>query len=194
MKLYVIRHGESQANVEHVYCGQMDSPLTALGRQQAKQAGKFLKGIPFDKVYSSPLSRAVDTAKLALPEFEPETDPDLMEISVGELTDLNYFNCAKELGEDFLRHRAAWDFTPYGGENRQMIMERTARFLEKVKNGGHECVAAFCHAGASCAILMSALGFPLNRYSLSCNNTSIAVFEYETDHWTLKKWNFDGTV
>ena len=194
MKLYVIRHGESQANVDRVYCGQMESPLTELGRQQAKKAGEHIAGIPFDKAYTSPLSRAGDTAAIALPELEAEPDPALMEISVGELTGCNYLKCIETLGEDFQRCRAAWDFTPYGGENREMIMKRAADFLHRMEKAQYENVAVFCHAGMCCAILMAALGVPLDRYALSCGNTSISVFEYQTDHWNLKKWNFDATI
>lgn len=62
--LYFVRHGQSQANVDRVFAGQADTPLTPLGRQQAKEAAKKAKGLQIDHIVSSPLSRAHDTAKI----------------------------------------------------------------------------------------------------------------------------------
>ncbi len=190
----MIRHGQSEGNVAHIYCGQMDTPLTELGRQQARQAGERLKGITFDKVYSSPLSRARETASLAVPYLEAETDARLMEINVGELAGHSFEDCAKEMGKKFLDSKEEWDFTPFGGENKQMMMERASAFLARVASENDECVAAFCHAGMCSAILMAVLGVPLNRYTLYCDNTAIAVFGYREGRWILEGWNIGGAL
>ncbi len=63
MKLYLIRHGESVTNKTHQFAGQWDVPLTALGCEQARCVAQFFKDIPLDAVYSSDLSRAVDTMR-----------------------------------------------------------------------------------------------------------------------------------
>jgi probable phosphoglycerate mutase len=63
-RLYFVRHGQSQANVDRVFAGQSDTPLTSLGRQQAEQAGSQAKILGIDHIISSPLSRAHDTAKI----------------------------------------------------------------------------------------------------------------------------------
>ena len=60
--LYFVRHGQSQANVDRIYAGQAETPLTALGRQQAVAAGEAAKTLGIDKIVCSPLSRAYDTA------------------------------------------------------------------------------------------------------------------------------------
>ena len=57
MRLYVIRHGESENNLKKCWTGWYDAPLTEKGRQDARKAGTFLQGITFDKIYASDLSR-----------------------------------------------------------------------------------------------------------------------------------------
>ena len=86
MFLYLIRHGESIANKERFYAGQTDVPLTELGREQAKELVPFLSHISFDCVFSSDLSRAMDTQKIALPNENAVLSSKLREIHTGLLT------------------------------------------------------------------------------------------------------------
>src|SRR5581483_5723923 len=70
-KLYFIRHGESVSNVERWHAGRIDTPLTERGRQQAREAGKKAKAqkLHFDLIVSSPLSRALETARIIAKEI-----------------------------------------------------------------------------------------------------------------------------
>ena len=70
-RLYLLRHGQTEFNVKKLVQGRCDSPLTDLGRQQAKMAAAWLKahGVTPDKVVSSPLGRAMDTADLVATEL-----------------------------------------------------------------------------------------------------------------------------
>ena len=63
MKLFLIRHGESQANIDRVYAGHVDTPLTGTGIEQAMAIRPILEKISFDRVYTSDLHRAWDTQK-----------------------------------------------------------------------------------------------------------------------------------
>jgi 2,3-bisphosphoglycerate-dependent phosphoglycerate mutase len=85
MRIYVVRHGESETNLQKRWTGWMDVQLTDKGREDARKAGEFLKGITFDKIYTSDLTRAIETAKIALPGCRYETTPLLREINVGKL-------------------------------------------------------------------------------------------------------------
>jgi broad specificity phosphatase PhoE len=67
--LYFVRHGESEANVQRIFAGQMDTPLTEKGRAQAKAVGKAARRQHFDLIVSSPLIRAYDTAKIIAREI-----------------------------------------------------------------------------------------------------------------------------
>ena len=68
MRVYVIRHGESESNASKKWTGWMDVELTEKGKKDAEKAREVLKNIKFDKVYSSDLKRALDTMKIVLPE------------------------------------------------------------------------------------------------------------------------------
>ena len=64
MKIYLVRHGQSEGNVRELWYGSSDLPLTDLGRQQARESGEKLRGVSFAACYASPLIRAKDTADL----------------------------------------------------------------------------------------------------------------------------------
>ena len=65
MELYLVRHGQSQANANHIMQGaKIDQPLTDKGRMQANETKEKLSGIQFDKIFVSPLKRASETAEI----------------------------------------------------------------------------------------------------------------------------------
>lgn len=66
MELYLVRHGQTQANLDGVYCGSSDLALTALGEQQADAVAAQLAGVSFDVVYTSGLQRTHQTAQRIL--------------------------------------------------------------------------------------------------------------------------------
>ncbi len=99
--LYFIRHGLSQLNVEGKVAGTTETPLTEIGKQQASAAGKNTKGLGIEHIISSPLSRALDTAKLIAKEIgypvnKIEINPLFIERSFGVMEaqpyrpDMNY--------------------------------------------------------------------------------------------------------
>lgn len=74
-KLVLIRHGQSQWNLENRYTGWVDIPLSNLGRQEAKQAGQTVKDILFDLAFSSRLIRAIETLLLVLSQNQERKTP-----------------------------------------------------------------------------------------------------------------------
>ena len=64
IKLYVVRHGETDGNVQQWYQGSTDVPLNARGIEQAQCLSRFLKDVPFSGIYSSTLQRARRTAEI----------------------------------------------------------------------------------------------------------------------------------
>lgn len=67
--LYFVRHGLSQANVDGIWSGQLETPLTAEGKAQAKLAGQHAKGLAIDHIICSPLGRAHETAQIIAREI-----------------------------------------------------------------------------------------------------------------------------
>ncbi len=93
-KLVLLRHGESQWNLENKFTGWVDVPLSSKGEKEAHEAGRKLKSIPFNCAYTSLLKRAIDTLNIAMKEAEqtnlPVTrDKALNERHYGDLQGLN---------------------------------------------------------------------------------------------------------
>lgn len=85
-KIWLIRHGETQSNLDRVFQGHLDTPLTERGYQQARAVGAALKGVDFDAVYSSDLTRAAETARSIVPNRNDVVlDERLRELNYGVL-------------------------------------------------------------------------------------------------------------
>ena len=72
--IYIIRHGKTELNQANVLQGRSDHPLNEEGVRQAKEAAAMLSGIRFSHVFSSPLIRAMQTAKIVAPDAVPVVD------------------------------------------------------------------------------------------------------------------------
>jgi len=134
-RLILIRHGETDWNVEKRYQGQEDPPLNRRGRYQAQWLAEALSGIPLDVLYSSPLARARETAqtlkeRLGVPlHFEER----LKEIHLGEWGGKL---SAEVAGQDPDRHLRwetdAWSVTPPGGESLFQVRERVHAAADEI--------------------------------------------------------------
>lgn len=184
MKLYIVRHGESVNNVDNLWSGWMDIPLTEKGTQDALRVRPYLADISFDKVYSSDLQRAYHTGLLALPGCEPEKLPILREINVGNLSGTPYL--ATPVQKDaYARYLGYEDF---GGESYETFSARTLRFLSMLEQLDVQTVAAFSHGGFLRMLLDNICGQTIPRSAIQCSNCAIAVFEYSNKHWSLHSW------
>ncbi|MGN0160418.1 MAG: histidine phosphatase family protein [Lachnospiraceae bacterium] len=132
MKLYIIRHGETEWNKQKKLQGQSDVPLNDYGRELARITAKALEDVQFDMAYTSPLSRAYETAQIILGERNVQitTDARLMEISFGKAEGQR----SDSLGEDFKNFFFAPDqFIPLeNGESYADVMARAGDFFENV--------------------------------------------------------------
>jgi len=191
MRLYLVRHGESVANEMKVYAGQTDVALTENGRRQARQIQPVLGQINFDKVYSSDLSRAAETQRLAIPGVEGERTPLLREYTVGTLEGMGFSEVRERYGTAVSRTR---DYTPYGGENPEMVCDRLREFLSGLETQNWENVAAFAHNGIMIAMMEIVLGSGFDRSAVKSGNCAIHVFEYDGTKWRLLAWNYMHTV
>ena len=139
MDIYIARHGTTEWNRKHKIQGRADIPLDHNGVLMAEMSGKKLKelGITFDHVYSSPLIRAYETARLLCPGQEVITDERLTELHFGQfegqvtdilLTDPEHpFRFFKQ---DPVRYNE--QAPAYGGESLAELVERTSSFMREV--------------------------------------------------------------
>ena len=130
--LYIIRHGKTDMNSKMLMQGRSDNPLNETGIAQAEEAaGRFADmGVQIDRVYSSPLIRAVQTAERIAPDAELIIDERLIEMDYGPYEGMDLRNPAPEVMDFFM------DFVnvpaPEGMEPLPDIVERLGRFLEDI--------------------------------------------------------------
>ena len=173
MELVLVRHGQSQGNVEGRLAGQRDYPLTECGREQAEIAGRWLAGkLPkCTKAVASPLLRARDTAEIccrALGLEPPELWDDLMELDAGALAGLNFEEIEERFPDRKQRGLSAWgDFGVYGGESYEDVQRRVQRLTARLLAAGgssDERVLLVAHGGLLVQFLKSLSSRPVARH------------------------------
>jgi broad specificity phosphatase PhoE len=169
--------------------------LTEKRFSDAEYAKALLEDISFNKIYCSDLLRARQTCEIALPGRAYEIDPLLREINVGNLIGLTAQEVRKIHGNHHKAIADNSDFTFFGGENRQMQLERTQKFLWKLEeiitNGN---IAVFTHYGVINCVLWYVLGFPFDFKRTTLDNGSCSVFHWSGEHWSFLKWNITSTL
>jgi 2,3-bisphosphoglycerate-dependent phosphoglycerate mutase len=148
-KLVLLRHGQSQWNLENRFTGWKDIELSENGILEAKESGRLIKEkkIPIDIVYSSGLKRAIDTATIAMKEANYDhlfNNGELIlikniainERDYGDLTGLNKQETAKKYGKEQVHiWRRSYDVNPPGGESLKNVVERVKPYFENtIKN------------------------------------------------------------
>lgn len=138
--IYLVRHGQTVNNQKKLLSGRAESELNGEGRAQAAAVGKYFaeNGIRFDRVYSSPLSRAVETAQLIAGNTVPvKTDERLLEMDYGPYEGMSLENLAPEVVyffQDFVNHPE-----PEGMESLDAVVRRLGDFLETELAPGARC-------------------------------------------------------
>ncbi len=136
-KLVLLRHGESQWNLENRFTGWVDVPLSPKGEQEARAAGQKLAGTKFDRAYTSVLTRAIDTLAIVLEVIGQtglpvEKDKALNERMYGELQGLNKTETTQKYGEQQVKiWRRSYDVRPPGGESLKDTADRVLPYFEQ---------------------------------------------------------------
>lgn len=184
MRLWVIRHGESENNRDRIWTGQSDTPLTEKGRSDAERVKPLLDGVKFDRVYSSDLKRAKSTADIVMPDADISLTPLLREMNVGDLTGSPISVLTAEERAEATR----LGYGKYNGETRDQLKERILGFTKDIAESGSENVAAFSHAGWLRGFADEVIGIPLPRQNIICANCAVGIFEYDGKKWRLHSW------
>ncbi|MDO4938797.1 MAG: histidine phosphatase family protein [Lachnospiraceae bacterium] len=151
MKIYIIRHGETDANANGLMQGWSDGELNEFGIMLAEETGKKLKGIKFDAAYSSPLVRARKTAEIIIKETESNCplyiDDRLKEINMGDYEGRNFKQERLSGVKEFLVNPLETDLFP-GGETVLDCVQRTQLFLKELVLKEYETVLVSTHGCA----------------------------------------------
>lgn len=181
-RLYLLRHGQTEFNVKKLVQGRCDSPLTNLGRQQAQTVAAWLKAhrvVP-DKVVSSPLGRAMDTASLVAAEL---LGPDAAVEPCKGIIERCYGTF--EEGPHDALPTDVWDpgedLVPFGGEGSHALQERMVGTLTNLMGAeGIETLLAVSHGSASRQFIKAAApeGFELPTKLPNC---AIMIFDFDEE-------------
>ena len=169
-RMFIVRHGETDWNRTHRFQGRIDVPLNQEGKNQAHALAIALKDKPLIAIYSSPLLRAKETARL-IKEFHPSIplfeEEGLNEMDLGEFDGMEASDWSSQY-QDFYKN---WRSTPAllrmpGGESLREVQIRAIDVLERITKlypSGSDLL--FCsHNFVNRTILCYALGFPLDRF------------------------------
>lgn len=162
-KLVLVRHGQSQWNLENRFTGWVDVPLTEQGRAEARRSGRALRDTVFDQAFTSGLQRAAETLQLVLaenahPNVPIAADDALNERHYGDLQGLNKDETAAQYGADQVHiWRRSYDVRPPGGESLADTAARTLPYFEqhiapRVRRG--ESVLVVAHGNSLRSIVM----------------------------------------
>ncbi len=162
-RLVLLRHGESQWNLENRFTGWVDVPLSPKGEEEARAAGAKLATMRFDCAFASVLKRAIDTLTIVLEvigqkDIPIEKDQALNERLYGDLQGLNKGETAAKYGEQQVKlWRRSYDVRPPGGESLKDTADRVLPYYEsriKPKILQNKTVLVAAHGNSLRALVM----------------------------------------
>ncbi len=191
MTIYLLRHGQTEYNVEKRYQGTRDIPLSDAGRAQLRPAD-----FEPEKVFVSPLSRAVETARILFPNAALETIPDFREMCFGIFEGRNYVEMEHDadylawVGEDCMGRCP-------GGESRAEFSARTCaafeQLVERSLREGRQKLVIMAHGGTQMAVMERYADPHRDYYSWCAGNA--AGFVLDAARWrTEKRLDLTGEV
>lgn len=187
MKVYLLRHGETEGNVKGQFSGVTNTPLTTYGIEQAKEAHLKLEGESFDVVLSSPLSRAYDTAK-CVTDQDVELDDELKEMNFGIFEGLTYLEIQDKYPDEFKvwqQEGTAYEFVE--GESLKSFYDRiTMSYAKIIKKYQGKDLLIVAHSGVIRSILAHEISEEFNHYwKYKIDNCKISIIEYLDDFTIL---------
>ena len=187
LKLYLIRHGETEWSVSGRHTGRTDIALTANGEDQACTLLPTLSAIRFAHVFTSPLQRARQTCALAGQGASAEVEPDLAEWDYGDYEG--------RLSTDIRSARPGWtvyrDGCP-GGEDASQVSDRADRLIARLQALSGN-VALFSHGQFSCSFAARWVGSPVSQgQHFMLGTASLGVLGSNPSHpdiRVIERWN-----
>ena len=187
LRLYLIRHGETEWSRSGRYTGSTDIALTAQGEEEARDVGQRLSSIPFTHVLTSPLQRAQQTCALAALAGTPEIEPDLAEWDNGD--------DEGRTPADILASRPDWNLFRDGspnGETPDQIGARADRLIVRLRTLVGN-VALFSHGHFGRVLAARWIGLPVRQAQpFLLNTASLSILCYahgDPDQPAIELWN-----
>ena len=187
LRLFLMRHGETEWSVSGKHSGRADIPLTKNGEEEARQLGDRIRIFSFDHVLTSPLQRAKRTCELAGLSLSVKVDADLMEWDNGDYT--------SQTGDEIELVRPGWNLFRDGcpnGEMPEQISVRADRLIQRlIQLDGN--VALFSHSHLGRVLAARWIGLTVEHAQpLLLNTASLSILCYEhdqADQRAIELWN-----
>jgi probable phosphoglycerate mutase len=196
-RLLLIRHGETDWNRDARIQGQLDAPLNEVGRAQACTLATRLSGEGIEAVYSSDLSRACETAEIALAGsgLQIHRTADLREASFGAWQGKRWTDVEREFPQEVSHYRRDYGhYAPPGGESLTALRRRSVAAFHRIA-GDHrgQTVALFSHGGPCRVILADVLSLDVTKVRrLGMSNASVHLVEMNGDEAWIALLNDTG--
>ena len=166
--ILLVRHGETDWNREKIFRGVNDVPLNDNGRHQAALVAEALSSYRIDAGYTSPLSRAAETASMVLEPHNIQAKPHegLLDFNYGDWTG----KTDSEVATRWLAEHDAWNARPHearipGGDTLQDVYHRAFAAMEEIaRSHDGQTVALFAHRVVNKLLILGALGLALDRF------------------------------
>jgi probable phosphoglycerate mutase len=191
-----MRHGQAENNVSRVLVGRhIEAHLTEQGRQQVADAARQLKSIQIDRVYVSPVIRAVETAQIVCKTLgmNYEIDERLYEIELGKLVGMNYEEVTTKYGDLFLRFYSESDpvLANFGVETFASVKKRVRSLLDEALQKYEDSnILMVTHLDPIKAALAALLDLkPEALYRWHIRNASLTILKQESKVYSLSGVN-----
>lgn len=197
MKVLIIRHGESEADLLDVHEGRADYELTETGHKQAQAMAEYVhKNFKIDMIYASPLKRAAQTATHLSETTHVQVilDPNLMEFNNGLLAGLSRKEAAEKYPEIIGLPN---DQAVYGQESKIEFRNRANQFLNKLLNEEDmdKTVAVISHGGMINQLYASLINTPIDSpIVFGTGDTGIHVWRWECNRTVILKSNLTNHI
>jgi len=184
VQLWLVRHGETAWSLSGQHTGRTDIPLTPRGEQQAEILARRLAGRRFERVFTSPLSRARDTCRLAGHLSEALVDADLVEWDYGSFEGRTTADIRRDVPGWNI-----WTGALPGGETPEQVGMRADRVIARASAVDGD-VALFAHGHVLRILAARWLALPAvgGRY-LALDTASLSVLGHEHDMPVIRSWN-----
>ncbi|WP_336218953.1 adenosylcobalamin/alpha-ribazole phosphatase [Citrobacter amalonaticus] len=164
MRLWLVRHGETEANVAGLYSGHAPTPLTERGIAQARTLNTLLNRVPFEHVLCSELERAQHTAQLVLEgrDLPLQVKPELNEMFFGDWEMRHHRDLSREDAENYAAWCNDWqNATPTNGEGFQAFAQRVEHAIHLLADYQHAShVLVVSHQGVLSLLIARLLAMP----------------------------------
>lgn len=192
--IYLARHGDIGLGIDKCYIGQLDLPLSPLGRQQAVRLKEIFSRVPLDNIYCSNLERAQQTAEIiaSIHSIIPTACAELRELNMGAWEGKSFSEIrAAYPGEFKERGENIANFVPPQGESFLDCSKRAIPVFESLTQSAAAAILIVGHAGLNRVILCHVLGIPLNNlFRLEQNYGCLNLISQEGSDYRLKYLNY----